>query len=91
VLGVGPMLGRSFLAEEDRPGGPQVCVLSYELWRRFGADRSVIGRSITLDGKPYTVLGVMPARFEFVDSHKPALYLPSACTKLRALLRAACC
>ena len=77
VLGVEPTLGRSFLAEEDRPEGAQVCVLSHELWqRRFGADRSVIGRSITLDGKPYTVLGVMPARFKFVDSHKPALYLP---------------
>jgi len=53
VLGVEPMLGRGFLAEEDRPGGPQVCVLSHELWqRRFGADRSIVGRSITLDDKP---------------------------------------
>ncbi|MGO9273735.1 MAG: ABC transporter permease [Terriglobia bacterium] len=77
VLGVEPMLGRGFLAEEDRPGGPQVCVLGHELWqRRFGADPSIVGKSITLDGKPYTVLGVMPARFEFVSNYKPALYVP---------------
>jgi len=77
VLGVDPMLGRGFLPEEDRPGGPQVCVLSHELWqRRFGTDPSIVGKSITLDGKPYAVLGVMPARFEFVGNFKPALYVP---------------
>jgi len=77
VVGVGPVLGRGFFAEEDRPGGPQVCVLSYELWRRrFGADRSILGQSITLDSKPYTVVGVMPAQFEFVSNFRPALYVP---------------
>src|SRR5271157_556165 len=77
VLGVEPMLGRGFLPAEDRPGGPQVCVLSHELWqRRFGADPTIVGWSITLDGKPYIVLGVMPARFEFVSNFKPALYVP---------------
>ncbi len=77
LLGVAPILGRTFLAEEDRPGGPQVCVLSNELWmRRFGADRSTVGKAIMIDGKPSTVLGVMPARFEFVENLKPALYVP---------------
>jgi len=77
LLGVEPMLGRGFVAEEDRPGGPQVCVLSHELWqRRFGSDSSIVGKSVTLDGKSYTVLGVMPARFEFVSNFKPALYVP---------------
>jgi predicted permease len=77
LLGVAPMLGRSFLVEEDRPGCPPVCVLSHELWQRhFAADPSMVGRSITLDGQPYTVLGVMPPRFEFVSNFKPALYVP---------------
>jgi len=77
VLGVEPMLGRGFLPEEDRPGGPHVCVLSHELWqRRFGANPSIVGKSIALNGKPYTVVGVMPARFEFVTNFKPALYVP---------------
>ena len=77
VLGVAPMLGRPFLAEEDRMGGPQVCVLSHELWQsRFGANASIVGKAITLDGKPHTVLGVMPATFEFVGSFQPALYVP---------------
>jgi putative ABC transport system permease protein len=77
VLGIAPMLGRSFLAEEDRPGGPQVCVLSHQLWQsRFGRDLSIVGKAITLDGKRYTVLGVMPATFEFVGRFQPALYVP---------------
>jgi putative ABC transport system permease protein len=77
VLGVAPTLGRTFLAEEDLPGGPQVCVLSHELWqRRFGADASIVGKAIALNGKPYTVLGVMPATFEFAENFKPALYVP---------------
>jgi putative ABC transport system permease protein len=77
VLGVAPMLGRPFLAEEDRPGGPEVCVLSHKLWQsRFGAKASIVGRAVTLNGKPYTVLGVMPSSFEFVENFQPALYVP---------------
>jgi putative ABC transport system permease protein len=65
VLGVRPMLGRSLTPEEDRPG-VDVAVLSYGLWQtRFGGDRSIVGRSITLDRRPYTVVGVMPAGFDF--------------------------
>jgi putative ABC transport system permease protein len=77
VLDVAPSLGRSFFAEEDRPGGPQVCVLSHKLWQsRFGANASIVGKAITLNGNPYTVLGVMPANFEFVANFQPALYVP---------------
>jgi putative ABC transport system permease protein len=77
VLGVSPMVGRSFAAEEDRPGGPQVCVLSHALWQsHFGTNPLIVGKSITLDGKPYTVLGVMPANFEYVENFQPALYVP---------------
>jgi len=65
VLGVGPALGREFLPDEDRIGGANVAILSNGLWARdFGADARVIGRSIALDGTPFTVVGVMPSGFE---------------------------
>ena len=65
VLGVPPMLGRAFTEQEDRPG-VDVVVLSYGLWEtRFGADRSIIGRTVALDRRPYTVVGVMPPAFSF--------------------------
>jgi predicted permease len=64
VLGVRPMLGREISAEEDRPEGPPVVVLSAALWRRAtGADPSVIGRALMLRGEPYTIVGVMPDGF----------------------------
>jgi predicted permease len=67
VLGVKPMLGRSFLAEEER-GRHRVVVLSHALWqRRFGAERGVIGRTIQLNGEPYAVIGVLPPSFRFPD------------------------
>ena len=67
LLGVDPMLGRHFVAEEEAPGGPQVAILSHALWaRRFGADQSIVGRRIQLDGLPHTVVGVMPATFNLL-------------------------
>ena len=64
VLGVAPVLGRSFGDEEDVPNGPAVAVLSHGLWSRaFGADEGVLGRSILLKGEPHTVVGVMPEGF----------------------------
>jgi putative ABC transport system permease protein len=64
TLGVPPLMGRTFGEEEDRPGHERVVVLSHALWqRRFGGDPAVLGRSLTLDGAPYTVIGVMPASF----------------------------
>jgi putative ABC transport system permease protein len=66
TIGVQPLLGRDFLAEEDRPGGRRVVVLSHRLWvRRFGADPHVLGRALQLSGETYTVVGVMPADFRF--------------------------
>lgn len=64
VVGVAPMLGRAFSADEDRPGGPQAVVLSYGLWRRaFHGGLGILGRAIRLDRQPVTVVGVMPASF----------------------------
>lgn len=66
VLGVPPFIGRGFSAAEDRAGGPNAVVLSYRLWRNyFSADPHVLGHSILLRGAPYTVVGVMPQRFEW--------------------------
>jgi putative ABC transport system permease protein len=66
VLGVAPLLGRTFDAEDHERGGAPVAVLSYGLWqRRFGSDSTIVGRALALDGETVTVVGVMPPRFEF--------------------------
>jgi putative ABC transport system permease protein len=67
------MLGREFLAEEDRPGGPHVVVLSYGLWRSaFGGDPKVTARSIVLNGVSYSVVGVLPPGFRFISGEPTA-------------------
>ena len=66
TLGESPILGRHFTSDEERKGNDTVVILSYGLWkRRFAGDRAVIGRVITVNGRPYTVIGVMPKGFEF--------------------------
>ncbi|HYJ47160.1 MAG TPA: ABC transporter permease, partial [Pyrinomonadaceae bacterium] len=66
VLGVNPARGRLFLPEEDRPGGERVVLVSYGLWqRRFGGDPNLVGRTLTLDGSSYAVVGIMPRGFSF--------------------------
>ena len=68
TLGVQPAYGRSFTVADDRPGASPTAILSWTLWqRRFGADPSVVGRNILLDGQPWTVIGVMPAWFAYPD------------------------
>ena len=65
VFGAPVVLGRTFTAEEDRPGGPAVVVISNGLWRsRFGADSGIIGRTIDLGGEPFTIIGVLGSTFK---------------------------
>jgi putative ABC transport system permease protein len=68
TLGVQPMLGRTFTPEEDKPGQSHVVVLSNRFWQEhFGSNRDIVGRTITLDGASYSVIGVMPPSFRFPD------------------------
>ena len=66
LLGVEPLIGRTFQPGEDNPGAPRVTVLTYGMWqRRFGGDQGILGQSLTLNGDSYTVVGVLPASFQF--------------------------
>lgn len=76
VLGVAPAAGRTFAADEFTPGKENVVVLSHGLWRRrFGGQPSAIGSTVTINGKPWTIAGVMPAGFEY-PSPRYALWVP---------------
>jgi predicted permease len=71
VLGAEPILGRGFTADDDRPGAPPVAVLGREVWeRRFGADPSLVGSSIRLDGVETTVIGILPAGVRLPSDHQ---------------------
>ena len=77
VLGVRPQLGRNFSTEEDHPAGPKTVILSDAIWRaNFGADPKVIGQVIALDDAPYTVIGVLPRDFEFLDNTPAGMLVP---------------
>src|SRR5579864_7492952 len=72
TLGVAPMLGRWFSRADDTPGAADTVMLDYGYWqRRFGGDRSIVGRAIRVDGKPRQVIGVMPKEFRFLDGEQP--------------------
>jgi putative ABC transport system permease protein len=78
VLGVRPLLGRTFVEGEDRLGQNRVVVLGHGVWNeRFGADSAILGKSITLNGNPHTVVGVMPPGFAFPVAES-RLYVPTA-------------
>jgi predicted permease len=68
LLGVQPALGRNFTREEDTPNGPKAAILGHGLWQsRFGGDANVLGRTITLNQQSYTVVGILPARFQYPE------------------------
>ena len=76
VLGIQPQIGRQFTAEECKFNGPHVVMLSHGLWeRRFGSDPSVVGRTIRLDGADSTVVGVLPAAFDFASIFAPGSHI----------------
>ncbi len=83
MLGVKPLLGRDFArADEQAGGGPGgfKVILSYDFWQKqFGGDKNVLGRTVELDRRPYTVIGVMPAHFQFPIQTDPVdLYVTIA-------------
>jgi putative ABC transport system permease protein len=89
VLGVGPELGRTFTEAETLVGHDRVAVLSHSTWeKRFAGDRGIVGRTITLEGKPFQVVGVMPRGFTFPDREtdiwRPAVLSPET-AQLRAV------
>jgi predicted permease len=79
TFGIQPLLGRNFTRDEDQPNSPKVALLSYGLWKdRFGGDRSVLNRTISLDGVPTRIVGVLPRNFEFPTLAHVGLVVPEA-------------
>ena len=77
TLGVKPMLGRDFVDGEDKADGPHAALLTYGFWRsEFGGDPGIVGRTIRLDDKPATVIGVLPREFEFAPGRSALLWVP---------------
>jgi predicted permease len=77
LLGVKPVLGRLFTRRDDTAGAPQTVLLSYSYWQhKFGGSASAIGRTLTIDGKPHEVIGVLPRGFQFLDRKNDSLILP---------------
>jgi len=87
ILGVSPMLGRSFTRQDDSPGSADTLILTYGYWRRkFGGDRAVIGKTITVDGTLRQIIGVLPQDFRFQGQRDLALLLPLAFDRSKAFL-----
>jgi putative ABC transport system permease protein len=79
TLGISPVLGRNFLPEEDRPGGPKVALISYGLWlTHYNRDPGILNKTIDLDGNPVRVVGVLPLDFEMPRLQAADVLLPMA-------------
>ncbi|NOT63222.1 MAG: ABC transporter permease, partial [Acidobacteria bacterium] len=87
MLGITPLLGRSFTRADDAPDSADTVILSYGYWsRKFGGDRSVIGSTMEVDGKPRAIIGVLPQGFRFLDMNNLALVLPMKFNRQKAVL-----
>lgn len=76
ILGIAPALGRTFTREDDTPGAPDRVMLTHGYWqRKFGGDTTAVGRTLTIEGMPYEVIGVLPDGFRFLDRN-PQVYMP---------------
>ena len=79
ALGVGTLFGRNFTSEEDRPNAPKVVIISYQLWRsRYGNDPSVVGKTVSLDGTPVRIIGVLNKDFELPTLDNADVLMPEA-------------
>jgi putative ABC transport system permease protein len=88
VFEVKPLIGRTFVRGEDEPGRNAVVVLSYEVWKdAFGGRTEAVGSKVKLDGRPYTIIGVMPAGFRFPVNQTNAIYTPLTIPKERRYAR----
>ena len=81
MFGIQPLMGRLFRAEEVEPGHDQVAIIGYRLWQeRYGSDPKILGKTIDLDERRYTIVGVMPARFRFTWDQEMGVFVPLALT-----------
>jgi predicted permease len=87
ILGIPPMLGRWFDHQDDTPESPKTAVLTYGYWRdKFGSSPAAIGRTLTLDGEPVQIIGVMPQRFHFFDEDDLSMLLPLQLDRSKTVL-----
>jgi len=83
VLGIPPILGRTFVADDDKPGAPAVLVLSYSYWqRKFGGDRGIVGQVFEMNDRPHTVVGVLPNVPHYPQEND--VYMPSSACPFRS-------
>jgi putative ABC transport system permease protein len=83
VLGIAPILGRTFVADDDKPGAPAVLVLSYSYWqKKFGGDRAIVGQVFEMNDRPHTVVGVLPDVPHYPQEND--VYMPSSACPFRA-------
>jgi len=79
TLGVTPQLGRTLTADEEAPGGPPVALISHGLWqRRFGGDAALLGKAVSINGEQHTVMGILPAGFDFPRGAEWPAFFPFA-------------
>jgi len=83
VLGIAPILGRSFVADDDKPGAPAVLIVSYSYWqRKFGGDRNIVGQVFEMNDRPHTVVGVLPNVPHYPQEND--VYMPTSACPFRA-------